>query len=101
MQLAKINCNCGTFYAALVQYSLIVVCVQYKTGKKNCCVTVASNICCPRDAVSRTANVERTGRHKWVNIVGTSKVLSFQKRTIIVFDGKTLNNLTHIIIYIY
>ena len=21
----------------------------------------------PRDAVSRTANVERTGRHKWVN----------------------------------
>ena len=22
----------------------------------------------PRDAVSRTANVERTGRHKWVNI---------------------------------
>ena len=47
--------------------------------------TVAFNICCPRDcvsrhngdtrgapiiprdAVSRTANVERTGRHKWVN----------------------------------
>ena len=23
----------------------------------------------PRDAVSRTANVERTGRHKWVNNV--------------------------------
>ena len=22
----------------------------------------------PRDAVSRTANVERTGRHKWVNM---------------------------------
>ena len=22
----------------------------------------------PRDAVSRTANVERSGRHKWVNI---------------------------------
>ena len=22
----------------------------------------------PRDAVSRTANVERTGRHKWVNV---------------------------------
>ena len=21
----------------------------------------------PRDAISRTANVERTGRHKWVN----------------------------------
>ena len=26
----------------------------------------AFNICCPRDAFSRTANVERTGRHKWV-----------------------------------
>ena len=25
----------------------------------------------PRDAVSRTANVERTGRHKWVNPNGT------------------------------
>ena len=24
----------------------------------------------PRDAVSRTANVERTGRHKWVNMLG-------------------------------
>ena len=23
----------------------------------------------PRDAASRTANVERTGRHKWVNVV--------------------------------
>ena len=23
----------------------------------------------PRDAVSRTANVERTGRHKWVNVL--------------------------------
>ena len=22
----------------------------------------------PRDAVSRTANVERTGQHKWVNV---------------------------------
>ena len=22
----------------------------------------------PRDAVSRTAHVERTGRHKWVNV---------------------------------
>ena len=30
--------------------------------------TGAFNICCPRDAVSRTANVERTGRHKWVNV---------------------------------
>merc|ERR1719154_1047715 len=28
--------------------------------------TGAFNICCPRGAVSRTANVERTGRHKWV-----------------------------------
>ena len=28
--------------------------------------TSAFNICCPRDAVSRTANVEHTGRHKWV-----------------------------------
>jgi len=28
--------------------------------------TGAPNICCPRDAVSRTANVERTGWHKWV-----------------------------------
>ena len=25
----------------------------------------------PRDAVSRTANVERTGRHKWVNVTAT------------------------------
>ena len=25
----------------------------------------------PRDAVSRTANVERNGGHKWVNIAGT------------------------------
>ena len=24
----------------------------------------------PRDAVSRTANVERTGRHKWESVVG-------------------------------
>ena len=24
----------------------------------------------PRDAVSRTANVERTGQHKWVNYAG-------------------------------
>ena len=23
----------------------------------------------PRDTVSRTANVERTGRHKWVNLI--------------------------------
>ena len=30
--------------------------------------TGAFNICCPRDCVSRTANVERTGRHKWVNM---------------------------------
>ena len=28
--------------------------------------TVAFNICCPRDCVSRTANVERNGGHKWV-----------------------------------
>ena len=27
----------------------------------------AFNICCPRDCVSRTANVERTARHYWVN----------------------------------
>jgi len=26
----------------------------------------AFNICCPRDCVSRTANVERTVRHEWV-----------------------------------
>ena len=26
----------------------------------------AFNICCPRDCVSRTANVERTVRHYWV-----------------------------------
>ena len=25
-------------------------------------------ICCPRDAFSRTANVERNGGHKWVNL---------------------------------
>ena len=30
--------------------------------------TGAFNICCPRDVVSRTANVERTGRHKWVKM---------------------------------
>jgi len=30
--------------------------------------TVAFNICCPRDAVSRTANFERNGGHKWVNL---------------------------------
>ena len=29
----------------------------------------------PRDAVSRTVNVERTGRHKWVNI--TQHLLCF------------------------
>ena len=29
--------------------------------------TVALNICCPRDPVSRTAYVERNGGHKWVN----------------------------------
>ena len=40
--------------------------------------TGAFNICCPRDAVSRTANVERTGRHKWVNSFGDS--LSFLTR---------------------
>ena len=27
--------------------------------------TGAFNICCPRDCVSRTANVEGNGRHKW------------------------------------
>ena len=26
----------------------------------------------PRDAVSRTANVERNGGHKWVNVYGKS-----------------------------
>ena len=31
--------------------------------------TVAFNICCPRDAVSRTANVERNGGQKWVKEV--------------------------------
>ena len=31
--------------------------------------TGAFNICCPRDAVSRTANVERAGRHKWANYI--------------------------------
>ena len=31
--------------------------------------TVAFNICLPRDAFSRTANVERNGGHKWVKIV--------------------------------
>ena len=29
--------------------------------------TVAFKICYPRDAVSRTANVERNGGQKWVN----------------------------------
>ena len=29
----------------------------------------AFNICCPRDCVSRTANVERTCRYKWVNVI--------------------------------
>ena len=28
--------------------------------------TVAFNICCLKDCVSRTANVERNGGHKWV-----------------------------------
>ena len=28
----------------------------------------------PRDAVSRTANVERTGRHKWVNRVSATEL---------------------------
>ena len=32
--------------------------------------TGAFNICCPRDCVSRTANVERTGRHKWIKSRG-------------------------------
>ena len=30
--------------------------------------TVAFNICCPRDCVSRTANVERNGGQKWVKL---------------------------------
>ena len=30
--------------------------------------TVAFNICCPRECVSRTANVERIGGHKWVKM---------------------------------
>ena len=38
--------------------------------------TGAFNICCPRDAVSRTANVKRTGRHKWVKF---SKLLTESK----------------------
>ena len=29
----------------------------------------------PRDAVSRTANVERTGRHKWVNMARISSII--------------------------
>ena len=28
----------------------------------------------PRDAVSRTANVKRTGRHKWVKQVGQASI---------------------------
>ena len=38
--------------------------------------TGAFNICCPRDAVSRTANVESTGRHKWVNMWIVNKLYS-------------------------
>ena len=30
----------------------------------------------PRDAVSRTANVERTGRHKWVNVQNRIRTVS-------------------------
>ena len=30
--------------------------------------SVAFKICCPGDAVSRTANVERNGGHKWVKL---------------------------------
>ena len=35
--------------------------------------TVAFNICCPRDAVSRTANIERNGGQKWVNCTASQR----------------------------
>ena len=34
----------------------------------------------PRDAVSRTANVERTGRHKWVKLWRDTAVLEHRWR---------------------
>ena len=38
--------------------------------------TVAFNISCPRDCISRTANVERNSGHKWVNENVTSLQLT-------------------------
>ena len=35
----------------------------------------------PRDPVSRTANVERNGGHKWVKPLGTSPTYSHSKKT--------------------
>ena len=41
----------------------------------------------PRDAVSRTANVERTGRHKWVKLymLIVQKYQSYLSYEIIIF----------------
>ena len=37
----------------------------------------AVNICCPRDAVSRTANVERNGGQKWVHLFREEEEMRF------------------------
>ena len=49
----------------------------------------------PRDAVSRTANVERTGRHKWVN----HKVIQQHLMFLVLLTLGMLNNLACIRIY--
>ena len=41
----------------------------------------------PRDAVSRTANVERTGRHKWVNGPGIPALLTAPPLSVF-FEGR-------------
>ena len=52
----------------------------------------------PRDAVSRTANVERTGRHKWVN---TSRSESMYEQTDKFFQHLIKSNQNQIVFTIF
>ena len=63
----------------------------------------------PRDAVSRTANVERTGRHKWVKAVNTNAMdlhMSARSASAIIIiplnvtvDKMNIRNLFYMILY--
>ena len=53
-------CACLTHLCPPLRSTFAIVSEGFKGGTSGAPIM-------PRDAVSRTANVERTGRHKWVN----------------------------------